>query len=54
MRLTIIFILFCNSIVHSQNLVPNSSFEETNDTISKFTEDHLEFKSKIKNWTTPK
>ena len=53
MRLTIIFILFCNSIIHSQNLVPNSSFEETNDTISKFTLDHAEFKSKIKNWTTP-
>jgi hypothetical protein len=49
MRLTIISILLCHSIVHGQNLVPNPSFEATNDTISKFTVDHLEFKSKIKN-----
>lgn len=53
MRLTVIFVLFCNSIVFCQNLVPNSSFEEINDTISKFTDDHIEFKSKIKYWTTP-
>ncbi|GJM33638.1 MAG: hypothetical protein DHS20C18_26390 [Saprospiraceae bacterium] len=53
MRLAIIFILYCNSVVLCQNLVPNSSFEEINDTISKFTKDNIEFTSKIKNWTTP-
>lgn len=53
MRLTILFILCCNSFVHCQNLVPNSSFEAINDTISKFTKDNIEFISKVKNWTTP-
>jgi|AntRauTorckE5430_2_1112549.scaffolds.fasta_scaffold20020_1 hypothetical protein len=53
MRLITIFILFCNSVVWSQNLVPNSSFEEINDIISKFTKDNIEFMNKIKNWSTP-
>lgn len=53
MRLTVICILICNSIVHCQNLVPNSSFEEINDTISKFTKNDIEFESKIKYWKTP-
>ncbi len=53
MRLTIVFILCCNSFLFCQNLVPNPSFEEINDTISRFTKNHTEFTSKIKNWTTP-
>jgi len=53
MRLAILFILFCNSIVLGQNLVPNASFEEINDSISRFTKDNIEFISKIENWTTP-
>ena len=53
MRLTIVFILCCNSVVFCQNLVPNSSFEEINDTIGGFTNTNIEFISKIKSWTTP-
>lgn len=55
MRLTIALFLFLfhSSGVLSQNLVPNSSFEEINDTIGRFTENNIEFTSKIKNWTTP-
>jgi len=53
MKLTILFILCCHSVAFGQNLVPNSGFEAINDTISKFTEDNLQFNSKIKNWITP-
>ncbi len=53
MRLIILAILCCNSVVFCQNLVPNSSFEEITDTITKFTKSNIEFTSKIKNWTTP-
>ena len=53
MRLTIFFILYCSSSILCQNLVPNSSFEEINDTIGRFTSDNTDFTNKIKNWTTP-
>ena len=53
MRLIIIFFLFLSSKALCQNLVPNPSFEEVNDTIGGFIESNIEFTSKIKKWTTP-
>lgn len=53
MKLTIFFIIFFNSIIISQNLVPNPSFEELNDTVSGFINSASEFKVKIKNWYVP-
>ena len=53
MRLTVFFLLFLNSLLNGQNLVPNPSFEQTIDTISKFTADDIHFNSKIQQWTSP-
>lgn len=53
MRLSILFILYFNSVIFSQNLVPNSSFEEINNTISRFINSASEFKTKIKDWEVP-
>jgi len=53
MRLTIFFILYFNSVIFSQNLVPNSSFEEINDTIYGFMDSSSEFNAKIKDWKVP-
>ena len=53
MKLIIILLLTISSSVFSQNMVPNSSFEEINDTIGRFTKDNIDFKNKIKNWESP-
>lgn len=53
MRLVIITILFSQSVLAAQNLVPNASFEELKDTVSGFTDNDLAFIAKIQSWTTP-
>jgi OmpA-OmpF porin, OOP family len=52
MRLTIFLLLILfYATINGQNLVPNSSFENLNDTIDKFTNSNFHFNIKIKNWT---
>ncbi len=51
MRLTILWIVLFHTVIHGQNLVPNPSFENMNDTISGFTNDNFHFNRKMKNWT---
>jgi len=53
MKLIILFAVCFNSVIISQNLVPNPSFEELNDTISGFINSSSEFEKKIKNWVVP-
>ena len=53
MRLSIILFLCCHAILYSQNLMPNPSFEEINDTISGFTNSSDEFIKIIKSWIAP-
>jgi hypothetical protein len=50
MRLTILLLVLLNTVIHAQNLVPNPSFENINDTISGFTKSNFQFNRKIKDW----
>lgn len=51
MRLTFFLLAVLNTVMFGQNLVPNPSFENINDTIVRFTNDNFHFNSKIKDWT---
>ena len=50
---TILIITFLVIVVKGQNLVPNSSFEDTKDTISRFTKDNIDFNKTINLWSSP-
>ena len=51
-NLFVIYLLFYNLRLVGQNLVPNPSFEDVNDTISGFTKSYFHFEKKIKDWTS--
>lgn len=51
MQLTILLLVLCHTLISGQNLVPNPSFENINDTINGFTNDNFHFNRKIKTWT---
>jgi outer membrane protein OmpA-like peptidoglycan-associated protein len=50
MRLTILLLVLFHTVINGQNLVPNPSFENINDTINGFTNDNFHFNKKIKYW----
>lgn len=49
-RLTIVFILFCNSVVYCQNLVPNSSFEKVGEDANRNSCGHYDFSQMMLDW----
>lgn len=53
MRLIIIFVLYFNSGVFCQNLVPNPSFEEVGDNVNQNSCGHYDFSKMIKKWFAP-
>lgn len=53
MRFIILFLFSCYTLAHSQNLVPNPSFESIKDTATNFTKSAEEFERSIERWRTP-